>query len=99
MYASISNKAVARLRELLMHECFEVGIGFRLFVSTDKSAKGAFSMKLGRQQQGDKVIDSGGIKVFLDPSSAAQIRDYQLDYQDEADAGFFLKTTQGAKNG
>lgn len=93
---SISNKAVATLREQLIHKCSEAGIGFRLLVSTDKSAKAAFNIKLDRQHREDKVIDLGGAKVFLDPSSAAQISDYQLDYQDEPDVGFFLKAT-GAK--
>jgi Fe-S cluster assembly iron-binding protein IscA len=88
---SISNQAVATLREQLIHKCSEVGIGFRLLVSTDKSVKAAFSMKLDRQHQEDKVIDSGGVKVLLDPSSDAEIRGYQLDYR--PDGGFYLKTT------
>ena len=96
---SISNKAVATLREQLIHKCSEVGIGFRLLVSSDKSVKAAFTMKLDRQHQGDKVIDLGGVKVFLDPSSAAQISDYQLDYQDEPEGGFLLKTMREAKGG
>ena len=92
-----SSKAVARLREQLIHRCFEAGIGFRLFASTDKSGKGNYFIKVDRQQQADKVIDSGGVKLFLDPSSATQIRNYQLDYHDEPDGGFFLKTGQGVK--
>ena len=94
-----SSEALARLREQLIHKCSESGIGFRLFVSSDKSVKAAFSMKLDRQHQGDKVIESGGVKILLDPSSAAQINSYQLDYRDEPDGGFFLKTTREAKNG
>jgi Fe-S cluster assembly iron-binding protein IscA len=93
---SISNKAVATLREQLIYKCSELGIGFRLLVSTDKSVKAAFSMKLDRQHQEDKVIDSCGVKVLLDPFSASEIRGYQLDYR--PDGGFFLKTTEEAKN-
>lgn len=96
---SISNKAVATLREQLIHKCSEVGIGFRLLITTDKSVKAAFTMKLDRQHQGDKVIDSGGVKVFLDPSSDVQISDYQLDCQDEPEGGFFLKTMREVRNG
>lgn len=96
---SASSKAVARLREQLIHKCFEAGIGFRLLVSSNKSGSETFSVKIDRQQQGDKVIESGDVKVFLDPASAARISDYQLDYQDEPDGGFFLNTTQEGKDG
>ena len=96
---SVSRKAAAGLREQLVHKCFEAGIGFRILVGTDKSGREIFSVKIDRQNQGDNVIDSGDVKVFLDPASAARISDYQLDYQDEADGGFFLKTMQEVKGG
>ena len=96
---SVSRKAAAGLREQLILMCFEAGIGFRVLVSIDKSGRKTFSVKIGRQRQGDKVIDSDNVKVFLDPSSAAQIKDYQLDYQDGPGGGFFLKTAQEAKSG
>jgi len=96
---STSSKAVAKLRQQLIDKCSEVGIGFRLLVTTDKSSKATFNIKLDRQHQGDKVLDSGGVRVFLDLSSAAQIRDYQLDYQDEPGGGFFLRITKEEKVG
>ena len=94
---SISSKAVATLREQLIHKCYESGVGFRMLVSTNKSGKATFSIKLDRQHQGDEVIDLGSVKVFLNPSSAAQISDYQLDYQGEPAGGFFLRITQERK--
>jgi len=96
---TISSKAAVKLREQLIHKCFQAGIGFRVLVSTDKSGKATLSIRLDRQHQRDKVIDSGGLKVLLDPSSATQISDYQLDYRDKPEGGFFFKTTREAKNG
>jgi len=96
---STSNEAAKRLREQLINKCFEAGIGFRMLVNTGESGKATFSIKVDMQQQGDEVIESNGVKVFLDPTSAARISNYQLDYQDEPDGGFFLKTTQEAKGG
>jgi Fe-S cluster assembly iron-binding protein IscA len=96
---STSNKAAKQLREQLTNKCFEAGIGFRMLVNTDESGKATFSIKLDRRHQGDEVIESNGVKVFLDPASAARISDYQLDYHDEPRSGFFLKTKQGARNG
>jgi len=94
-----SSKAAERLREQLINKCFEAGIGFRMLANTSGSGEATFSIKLGRQHRGDEVIESNGIKVFLDPASAARISDYQLDYQDAPDGGFFLKTAQEAKGG
>jgi len=88
-----------RLREKLIHKCFEAGIGFRMVVGTVGSGRTTFGIKLDRQRQGDEVIESNGVKVFLDPASEAQISDYQLDYQDEPDDGFFLKAMQKVKGG
>ena len=96
---STSNKAAEQLREQLLDKCFEAGIGFRMLVNTGKSGKATCSIKLDRQKRGDQVIESKGVKVFLDPTSAAQIADHELDYQDEPDGGFFLKTIQEAKDG
>lgn len=94
-----SEKAVEKLQERLVHKCFEMGIGFRILVGTDKSGKATFSLKLDKQRQGDEIIDSDDVKLFLDPSSAAQVRGYRLDYQAEPDDSFFLKTRQETKDG
>jgi len=88
-----SKEAAKRLREELINKCFEAGVGFRILVSTDKSGQANLSIKLDRRHQEDKVIELKGVKVFLDPDSAARISDYQLDYRDEAEGGFFLKAT------
>ena len=96
---STSSKAAKRLREQLINKCFEAGIGFRMLINAGEPGKATFSIKLDRQHRADEVIESNGVKVFLDPASAARISDYQLDYQDEPDGGFFLKTAQEAKGG
>jgi iron-sulfur cluster assembly protein len=94
-----SNRAARQLREQLIHKCFEAGIGFRMLVEASKSGRANFSIKIDRQQQEDEVIESNGVRVFLDPVSAAKISDFQLDYQDGPDGGFYLKTMQEARSG
>jgi Fe-S cluster assembly iron-binding protein IscA len=87
-----SNRATRQLREQLIHKCFEAGIGFRMLVEASKSGRANFSIKVDRQHQEDEVIESNGVRVFLDPVSAAKISDFRLDYQDGPDGGFYLKT-------
>jgi Fe-S cluster assembly iron-binding protein IscA len=89
-----SERAVEKLREQLINKCLEAGIGFRMDVNTDESGETTFSIRIDRQHQGDEVIEVDGIKIILDPASACQISDYQLDYQDDPDSGFFLNTKQ-----
>ena len=95
---SISSRAVERLREELIHRCFQADIGFRILVTTVESGKATFSMKFDNRCQGDEVIESDGIKVFLDASSAVQIEDCQVDYRDEPGGGFSLKMAQKIKD-
>jgi Fe-S cluster assembly iron-binding protein IscA len=94
-----SSRAASQLREQLIHKCFEAGIGFRMLVEVSKSGRANFSIKVDKQHQEDKVIESKGVRVFLDPVSAAQMSDFQLDYQDGPDGGFYLKTMQEARSG
>jgi Fe-S cluster assembly iron-binding protein IscA len=91
--------AAEKLKEQLVSKLREVGIGFRVNINADESGKLIFSIKLDRQRKGDKVIESDGIKIFLDPTSAPQVEGYKLDYQDEPRGGFFLSTVQEVKGG
>jgi Fe-S cluster assembly iron-binding protein IscA len=95
----ISTNAVQQLREQLVNSCLEAGIGFRMEVSTDKAGEFTFSIRIDRQRQGDKVLESDGIKIFLDPASAFQVRGYRLDYEDKPGGGFFLSTVKEVKSG
>jgi Fe-S cluster assembly iron-binding protein IscA len=95
----ISTKAVEQLREQLVNSCLEAGIGFRMEVSTDEAGEFTFSIRIDRQRLGDRVLESDGIKMFLDPASAFQIMGYQLDYEDEPGGGFFLTTMKEVKSG
>jgi len=94
-----TNKAAKRLREHLIDKCFEAGVGFRVFVNSGESGKATFGIKLDRERPQDQIIESNGVKLFLDPASAARISDYQLDYRDEPDGGFLLRTMEEVKGG
>lgn len=93
-----SDRAVEKLREQLINKCVEAGIGFRMDVSMNESGETTFSIRIDRQRQGDEVMESDGVKIFLDSASARRTRDCQLDYRDES-GGFFLNTIQEVKGG
>ena len=89
-----SERAVEKLREQLLHKVLEANIGFRILITNDEYGVATFSIKIDRQRKGDEVIRAGGVKLFLDRPSAARIGDYQLDYQDGLNDGFFLNMPQ-----
>jgi Fe-S cluster assembly iron-binding protein IscA len=92
---TVSDKALNRLHKWLTQKYFETGVGFRVLVITDESGKPTYGIKLDRQRQGDEVTELNGIKLLLDPASAAEFADYDLDYLDEPDGGFVLKKRGG----
>lgn len=93
-----SNKAIEKLQQKLVAACFEMGIGFKIFVQTDESGKANFNIKLAKQPRGDEVINLDSIKVFLDTASAAKLGNYELDYLDEPDGGFLLRNRKSRRS-
>ena len=86
-----SERVAQELKETLLRKWFDMGLGFRLIKDTNEPGATTCSIKLDNKRADDEVIESHGIKVFLDPISAAQLKDYELDYLDEPAQGFFLK--------
>jgi Fe-S cluster assembly iron-binding protein IscA len=91
---SISSQAAEKLREELIDKCFQAKLGFRILAGGSESGEAAFNIKFDMQRQGDKVIESDGVKIFIDTFSAAQIVGCQVDYRDEPEDGFFLEMLQ-----
>ena len=87
---NVSTRAAGKLKETLIQNCLDAGIGFRIMVDVDGEGKVVPSMKFDRQHQGDAVMDLGGVILFSDPAHIAHVKDYHLDYLDNPDSGFFL---------
>ncbi len=63
-------------------------------MNTDNSGGRAFSIRLDRKRQTDEVVESNGVKILIDPLNALRISDYELDFQDGREDGFFLNNMQ-----
>lgn len=86
-----SETAIKKLREQLVDKCLEAGIGFRIYLDSNKAHETIFSIRIDEQRQGDQVIKSNGIKIFLAPDVASQINNFELDYSDKDEDIFLLK--------
>ena len=86
-----SETAVQKLRKQLADKCIEAGIGFRISIDTDETGASTFSIQIDERRREDRVISSNGLNLFLSPGVARQLEDFQLDYLDSHNGGFFLK--------
>jgi len=88
-----SKRATEKLKEELITRCFESGLGVRLFSCADASGNPRFNIKFDNRYPQDEVMELHGVRVFLDPVSAANLRGCQLDYLEGPEGGFLLKNS------
>lgn len=93
-HINISEKAMNRLKMKLLNSLQEVDIGFRMEVIRDDLNDLTLNIRLDKKRAGDEVYEKDGIKMFLDTDNNFSFEEYQLDYEDESDEGFIIKTMQ-----
>ena len=94
-----SERAVQKLEDYLIQRCLDAGLEFRVANDSHKPGHAVLSIKLDKEHPGDEVVTSHGIRIFVDPASAALLKDCELDYLDEPTGGFCLKTERMAARG
>jgi Fe-S cluster assembly iron-binding protein IscA len=92
-----TEKATEKLKENLLQRCIDIGLGFRLISDAQDPSKGEFSIKVDHKRPGDRVIESHGIRIYLNSTNAIALENYELDYVDEPGGGFCLRG-QGARH-
>lgn len=91
---TVSTRAARKLNDWLVQRCLDAGLGCRIIGCIPESSHGIFNLQFDKEHPGDKVVVSHGIRIFLDPANATQLKDYELDYLDGPTAGFCLKTRE-----
>lgn len=95
-HINISEKALNRLKMKLLNSLQEVDIGFRMEIIGDDSSDLTLNIRLDKKRARDEVYEKDGIKIFLDAESNFSLDEYQLDYEDDSNEGFIIRTTQEA---
>jgi Fe-S cluster assembly iron-binding protein IscA len=89
---STSDKAAEKLKEALLKKFFDIGLGYRIVDNiADSNSSNILTMALDKESPGDDVTVLKGIRILIDHRSANQLADYELDYVDGPDGGFFLR--------
>lgn len=81
----ISEKAAQKLKDNLLHRFSNFGVGFRIAKVDSKNVQPTLDIKVDRKQPGDKIIDSYGIRIFIDPSTATTLENSELDLDENND--------------
>ena len=73
--------------------------GLRIVVEKGGCAGMQYAMSLGDFQEGDEVSEAGGVRVFMDASSAGFLKGSVLDYCDDLiGTGFRLQNPNAARS-
>lgn len=73
--------ALEKIQTLLAEENDEE-LGLRVFVAGGGCSGLQYGMTLDTIQDGDEVIEAGGVRVFIDDMSATYINGAEIDYLD-----------------
>lgn len=58
-----------------------------------------YGMSLDHAQEGDQLIERGGVKVIIDPESAGYLEGATIDYSDDlAGAGFRIQNPNAVRS-
>ena len=74
-------------------------LGLRILVEKGGCAGMQYVMRLDAAVRGDLVVESGGVKVLLDPESAQYVSGSELDYcEDLVGTGFRLNNPRAVRS-
>ena len=90
---TLTEQAGKKVKSLLESEQKPTTGGLRIYVSGGGCHGFQYGMSLEEQaREEDTVIESGGVKVFVDPHSLPVLQGLEIDYLDSLQgAGFAIK--------
>ena len=91
---TLSKDAATKVRSLLM-ENPETGI--RAAVQGGGCSGFTYQLKFDNQKEDDKVIESHGIKIYVDPKSFLYLMGTEIDFVDELNQSGFKFVNPNAK--
>jgi len=90
---SVTEEAATEVKRLLPQEAGKTGL--RLEINGGGCSGMSYGLSFDNQQENDHVVETQGIKVFIDPKSAIYLKGTQLDFQSGLEGkGFMIKNPQ-----
>lgn len=96
---NVSETAATKIHELLAEEN-KAGSGLRVFVQGGGCSGFQYGLMIEENGQGagDQVIESNGIKLFVDPISVRYLGGAEVDFVDTITGGGFTIKNPNAKS-
>lgn len=93
---TITPKAAVKLKELIAQENKDTQIpetaGLRLYVQGGGCSGFQYGLSIEREPvENDSIIESNGVKIFIDPISIRYLNDAEVDYNEDS-GGFSIKS-------
>lgn len=96
---TVTESAVKQLQGLLLEEADGAQKGLRVFVETGGCAGMQYGMALDAKKEGDEVVESEGVRFFVDQMSAPYLHGSVIDFTDElTGAGFRINNPNAARS-
>ncbi|HLS89453.1 MAG TPA: iron-sulfur cluster insertion protein ErpA [Sphingobacteriaceae bacterium] len=87
---TITDAAGEKIKEVMAQRNVEADTVLRLFVQTGGCSGFSYGMALGDStSENDRIIEQHGIRVAIDPFSAAYLRGVEIDYIEGVMGGGF----------
>ncbi len=94
----ITEKAAEKVKDLMKRQNKE-GMGIRVAVMAGGCAGYSYSFSFeDAEQAGDKLIDVGGVRFYIDPESLGHLRGAKIDFVDTLQGGGFKVSNPNAKH-
>jgi iron-sulfur cluster assembly protein len=95
---NVTPRAVAALREALVAEGPETGLGVRLAVVGGGCSGLQYELEVDERRPTDTVVEAEGVPLLLDPKSAIYLKGTTLDYEDGLRGKGFSFSNPNASN-
>ena len=96
---TITPAAISHLRLLMKEKDARESDGLRLLVQRGGCAGMQYGMKIGASADDDFVLETEGVRVFVDPESLEFLRGCELDFEDALnDSGFRINNPNAARS-
>ena len=79
---TVTDSAVKHLRTLLAERAEAAGVGLRIFVENGGCSGMQYGMSFDQPKPDDEVTEREGVRVVIDPQSAAFLQGSVVDYED-----------------
>ncbi len=96
MAITLTEKAATKVKDLIRQDGGHEGTGLRVRVVGGGCSGMSYQLMIEREgRTDDKVFDSQGIRIYLDPKSALFVSGTEIDWQESMmGAGFAFKNPQ-----